>query len=96
MATMALNLPEEERERLKQTVFGIVMRLDRVSMPEAMEYVDALFNGVDDLEETLASKRPATKSRAPKEREVRIHKAESPAPNKQENGRRPHNMSFMY
>ena len=81
MTTMALNLPEEEREQLKQIMFGIVMRLDRVSTPEAMEYVDALFNGVDDMEKTLASKRPATRSRAPKERGVRIHKATSPASN---------------
>jgi hypothetical protein len=39
-------LSEEDRDKFKRALVGKVMRLDRVSTPEAMEYVDKLLKEV--------------------------------------------------
>lgn len=58
---MGMNLSKPELERFKQTLLGILIRCDRVSTPEAMDYIDEIFKPIDAVEEALGDAKPAAK-----------------------------------
>jgi len=58
---MGMNLSAPDLERFKRTLLEMLIRCDRVSTPEALDYIDEIFRPLDAVEEALGDAKPADK-----------------------------------